>query len=180
MFHPPHPHRRALVVPRPQLRHRSKVPRPRHGESGTGLYHFLDWQYLGTEQADHFWNTVESLTNPTYNIKGSILVVDVEEPNGTSSTGTPSKTVVNDFINELSNKLGGFQVNLVIYTNKDTWVKLLGNPTNWSYIALWLSAMDGESYCPPHTFGGWVNWSYMQYGIATLDGVSTDLDELNV
>lgn len=56
----------------------------------------------------------------------------------------------------------------------------LRNPTNWSYIALWLSAMDGESYCPPYTFGDWINWSYMQYGIATLDGVSTDLDELNV
>ncbi len=152
-----------------------------NGESGTGLYHFLDWQTSepGAEQADHFWSTMQSLTNPTYNIKGSILAVDIEEPNGSSSTGTPSITVVNDFINELSVKLGGFLGNLVIYTNKDTWVNLLGNPTNWSDIAMWLSAMDGESYCPPYTFGGWVNWSYMQYGIATLDGVSTDLDELN-
>ncbi|MCY0909109.1 MAG: glycoside hydrolase family 25 protein [Sulfobacillus thermotolerans] len=151
-----------------------------NGAGGTGLYHFLDWQYGGADQAKHFWSVVSSLTSPTYNIKDSILAVDIEEPNGTSSTGTPSMTVVNDFINELTNKLGGFQENLVIYTNEDTWVNLLGNPDTWSYLALWLGAMDGESYCPPYTFGGWVNWSYMQYGSADLDGVTTDLDQLGV
>ncbi len=31
-------------------------------------------------------------------------------------------------------------------------MRLLGNPTNWSDIAMWLAAMDGESYCPPYTF----------------------------
>ncbi len=81
-------------------------------------------------------------------------------------------------MNELTAKLGGVQDTLVIYTNRDTWVTLLGNPTNWRYIALWLSAMDGVSYCPPYEFGGWNNWSFMQYGTATLDGVSTDLDQV--
>ncbi len=150
-----------------------------NGVYGTALYHFLDWQYSGAQQADHFWSVVQSLANPPFSSTGTILAVDVEEPNGTSSTGTASITVVNEFMNELTDKLGGVQDTLVIYTNYDTWVNLLGNPTNWRYIALWLSAMDGVSYCPPYTFGDWNNWSFMQYGTATLDGVSTDLDQVS-
>lgn len=151
-----------------------------NGERATGLYHFLDWQYPGTQQAEHFWQVVQSLDHPPYNAHNSILVLDVEEPNGTSSTATPSVEIVNDFIQALSNRLAGFQENLVIYTNYDTWAKLLNNPTHWSSLALWLGAMDGESCCPPQEFGGWVNWSYMQYGLANLGGMYADLNQLNL
>lgn len=149
-----------------------------NGLSETYLYHFLDWQYSGITQANHFWSTVSALSNPTFQATKTVLVVDVEEPNGSSSTGTPSITVVDDFINRLL-VLGANEGNLVIYTNQDTWVNLLGNPSTWSLLALWLAAPNGISWCPDYTFGGWPNWSIMQYGQATLEGVVTDLDEVN-
>jgi GH25 family lysozyme M1 (1,4-beta-N-acetylmuramidase) len=150
-----------------------------NGLDWTYLYHFLDWQYSGTTQANHFWSVISALTNPTFQGTKTVLAVDVEEPNGTSSTGTPSITVVNDFINRLL-VLGANEENLVIYTNQDTWVNELGNPSTWKLLALWLAAPNGISWCPGYTFGGWANWSFMQYGEATLEGYATDLDEANV
>lgn len=141
--------------------------------TGSALYHYLDWNVSGTDQANHFWNVVKALTNPTYSIDKSDLAVDIE---GASSSS--QFTVVEDFMTQMTSLLGGNMSDFLIYTNEITW-KNLGNPTKYSYIALWLAAMNGQTWCPNYTFGGWGDWSFMQYGTATLDGVLCDLDELN-
>ncbi|PSR23585.1 MAG: hypothetical protein C7B45_02095 [Sulfobacillus acidophilus] len=151
-----------------------------NGTQHTGLYHFIDWQYSGTEQAEHFWQTIKPLFNPISRLVDIMLVIDVEEPNGLSSTTKPSRTVLNDFVHSLSKDLDGNQSNLTIYTNYNTWAVLLDNPKDWSTLKLWVAAMNGESGCPPAEFGGWTNWSYMQYGLSELGGVYTDLDQLRI
>ncbi|MDA8359605.1 MAG: glycoside hydrolase family 25 protein [Actinomycetota bacterium] len=141
----------------------------------TYLYHFLDWDTSGETQANHFWSVISGLRDPTFDSYKTVLAVDVEE---NLSTGTPSMTIVNDFINRLL-ALGANSANFVIYTNYDTWVNYLKNPKTWDYLAVWLAAFNGIAWCPDYTFGGWPNWSYMQYGKETLLGAVTDVDEMN-
>ncbi len=78
-----------------------------NGEHSTGLYHFLDWQYSGVRQAEHFWNSIKPLVHPVSGAGAVVLVIDVEEPNGISSTAPPSPVVVNDLIEALSTYLNG-------------------------------------------------------------------------
>lgn len=152
------------------------------GSGNVYLYHFLDWQYSGKAQADNFYTNIKGLTNPGFSIGFTFLALDVEEPNGSSSTGTPSMTVVNDFMNELALNLYGdasVRTNLVMYTNQDTWVTLLGNPSTYSDTLLWLAPLAGQTYCPPYTFGGWVDWTWMQYSDSVvIGGAATDVNEL--
>jgi GH25 family lysozyme M1 (1,4-beta-N-acetylmuramidase) len=145
--------------------------------AGPWLYHYLDWNSgTGASQAQHFYNTLKGLTNPVVTWATLQLIVDIEETGG---SGSPSMTVVNDFINELSSLHGG-TYNFWIYTNEDTWKTKLGNPSTWSHLGLYLAAMNGQTWCPSYTFGGWTNWGIMQYGQATVEGKTTDLDELNL
>lgn len=96
-----------------------------NGLDFTYLYHFLDWDTSGETQANHFWSVISGLKDPTFDGYKTVLTVDVEE---NLSTGTPSMTIVNDFINRLL-ALGANSANFVIYTNYDTWVNYLKNPT---------------------------------------------------
>jgi GH25 family lysozyme M1 (1,4-beta-N-acetylmuramidase) len=153
------------------------------GSGNVWLYHFLDWQYSGTDQADHFYTVVASLLNPTINFNTTFFALDVEEPNGTSSTGSPNIAVVNDFIQELAFRMWGDRIknaNFIIYTNKDTWATMLGNPSTYSNLPLWWTAFEGQAYQPTasDTFGGWPDWFIMQYGQQQLQGVPTDVNEL--
>ena len=146
-------------------------------DAGPWLYHYINWNASGSSQAQHFYNVLKGLANPVVNWTTLQLMIDIEENLG---TGTPSMTIVDDFINELA-ALVGSTGNFWIYTNQDTWVDYLGNPTTWSGLALWLAAIpNGQTWCPTYTFGGWADWGIMQYGQATIEGVTTDLDELNL
>lgn len=121
---------------------------------------------------------------PKYRKGLTYFALDVEEPNGTSSTGTPSMTVVEDFINQLALDLYenvNNNTNFIIYTNEDTWVNLLGNQSIFADTPLWLAALGtSQTYCPPYTFGGWVDWTLMQYTQVNLQGVLTDVNQLSV
>lgn len=143
-----------------------------NGLDRTYLYHFLEWGDGGEAQADHFWSVISALKNPTFDGYKTVLAVDVE-----GATLESQITIVNDFINRMFT-LGANPANFVVYTNESTW-NTLGNPTTWDYLALWLAAGNGRTWCPDYTFGGWPNWSYMQYGTETLLGVPTDVDEIN-
>lgn len=149
------------------------------GIDSIGFYHFLDWQYSGAEQAQNFFKAVSGMSPAFTYSSGFNLWLDVEEPNGQSSTGAPTIIVVNEFMNELAS-LYGAPVSEVagIYTNYDTWVNYLGNPTDYAGSRLWPASPNGVSSCPS-SFGGWPDWTLMQFGTnAAVDGYSGfDVDE---
>ncbi len=133
------------------------------GENSIGLYHFLDWQYPGDQQAQHFYRTISALA-PSFAVStGLRLWLDVEEPNGTSSTGTPSVDTVTPFMSKLAElcRVGPAQ-SAGVYTNRHTWVNLLGNPASFSTHPLWAAEPNGASCCPA-PFGGWNDWTVLQY-----------------
>ena len=133
------------------------------GEGSVGLYHFLDWQYPGDQQAQHFFETLSSLAPAFTATTGLRLWLDVEEPNGASSTGSPSINVVAAFMSKLAQLFGvGPAQAAGIYTNRDTWVNLLGNPTSFSTHRLWAAEPNGATSCPA-PFGAWSDWTVLQY-----------------
>ncbi len=149
------------------------------GIDAIGFYHFLDWQYSGALQAQNFHTAVSGMKPAFAYNSGVGLWLDVEEPNGSSSTGAPSIVVINEFMNELASLYGAPVTEVAgIYTNQDTWANLLGNPTDYAGNRLWVASPNGATSCPSG-FGGWENWSLMQYGAnATVDGYSGfDADE---
>lgn len=149
------------------------------GTDNVGLYHFLDWQYSGREQARLFHQAVSTLSPVPDPLSGLGLWLDVEEPNGNSSTGQPSITVVNEFIATLADLFHTSQERVPgIYTNQDTWVNLLGDPQSFSRHPLWLAAPNGVSTCPG-AFGGWEDWTLLQYSFdGTVDSrAGFDMDQ---
>lgn len=140
------------------------------GAGNVGLYHFLDWQYSGREQALQFHQVVSVLQSAPNPLSGLGFWLDVEEPNGHSSTGQPSITVVSEFIATMAELFQTPQDTVPgIYTNQDTWVNLLGDPWSFSGHPLWLAAPDGISACPA-AFGGWRDWALLQYSFdGTVD-----------
>lgn len=120
-------------------------------------------------QAQHFYNVISGLSFQ-YNY-GFGLYLDAEEPNGSSSTGTPSFSVVEDFVSEMSKLYNNAAIKDVIgiYTNQDTWANELGNPLTYGGTRLWVASPNGVGNTPV-SFGGWSDWTLMQYSSSETVG----------
>jgi len=140
-----------------------------------GAYHFYDVGQTGAAQATYFTNFIQPFL-------GELIlppVLDFEPTNLAGKTAAEVETEVLAFLQTVAAITG---TTPVIYTNYNSWVYVLGNPTSFTQYDLWVADYSGKAN--PTLFGGWEDWAFWQYTDAgTVAGInnggSTDMDRYN-
>jgi GH25 family lysozyme M1 (1,4-beta-N-acetylmuramidase) len=127
------------------------LPRAKAAGLVAGAYHFLLSTHAGADQARFFVDTV----NRSGGFKGILAVVDVERP---PSGAGPSYRQILDFAAAFARLVPDHP--LLVYTNRDYWVNVLGNP-NGSRIGPLAHARWAAT--PGALYGGWSHWTLWQF-----------------
>eukprot|EP00697_Spironema_sp_BW2_P007426 gnl/Spiro4/21698_TR10623_c0_g1_i1.p1 gnl/Spiro4/21698_TR10623_c0_g1~~gnl/Spiro4/21698_TR10623_c0_g1_i1.p1 ORF type:complete len:282 (+),score=-3.59 gnl/Spiro4/21698_TR10623_c0_g1_i1:1149-1994(+) len=138
-----------------------------------GAYHFYHPELSPVDQANFFTAAITALQP---NELPPALDFEPESLGGISTAQATAD--VNTFITTVQNALG---VTPVIYTNYNSWVYVLGNPTNFTQYKLWVADYTNPL---PELFGGWNDWAIWQFAdkglVAGIDnGHSTDMNKYN-
>ena len=136
-----------------------------------GAYHFYHPELSPVDQANFFCKAIGILAS------GDLPPAMDFEPVGLS--GITAKQVIEDlhtFLDMVKSNLG---VQPIIYTNHNSWVNVLGNPTEFNDYQLWLASFNGGVNLPA-LFGGWSEWAIWQYTDGGyVDGISNHTVDMN-
>src|SRR5262245_18479677 len=141
------------------------LPRAKAAGLVAGAYHFLLSTHSGADQARFFVDTV----NRSGGFEGLLPVVDVDRP---ASGAGPSYRQILDFASRFKQLVPNHP--LFVYTNRDYWVNVLGNP-NGVGIGPLVNARWATT--PGPLYGGWTRWTLWQYtDHATSPGIARPCD----
>lgn len=147
-----------------------------------GPYLFFRSSKSGVDQANHLIDTIETQEGQPWPSQTGDLppVIDIEyndtypqydsfDPGWTVAGVLADLQACLDTIEQRT----GFKA--IIYTNYNTWVYKLGNPTGFNAYPLWVAAWGASE--PLSLFGGWADWTFWQYTDAgSVDGISGNVD----
>lgn len=135
----------------------------------TGAYHFYHPELSAATQANYF---IKAITSIKPNELPPALDFEPSALNGISASQV--ETDIHVFLQTVESALG---MQPIIYTNHNSWVNVLGNPTSCSNYKLWLAAY---SQLLPTLFGGWNEWAIWQYtDSGSVNGVSNHSVDIN-
>ncbi len=135
----------------------------------TGAYHFYHPELSPIDQANFFCRIIASL-------QPSDLppALDFEPVNLMGVTLAQAISDLNTFLHTVQTILGKKPV---IYTNYNSWVNVLENPTSFNSYPLWIASYNAT---PPNLFGGWTEWAIWQYTDGgAVNGVPNNTVDMN-